>query len=82
MTSKKLEDSGLFAVRLLRKNKLEQGYPFMINSSLLPVDQCYLEFPNGIIQLVTINRKKKDFEVVRDLSLDEQESIKKMLYID
>lgn len=77
MKGKKLERSGLLAIQLLRKTKLKQGHPFMINSSTLPVDQCYLEFPDGTIQLVTLNRKKKDFEIVRDLSAEEQTSIKK-----
>jgi hypothetical protein len=81
MKREKLEQSGLFAIRLLRKTKLEQGHPFMINSPALPEDQCYLELPSGIIQLVRLNRSKKDFEVVRELSPKEQSSIKKMLQI-
>ena len=79
MKRKKLEQSGLLAIQLLRKNKLEQGHPFMINSVKLPVDQCYLEFPNGNIQIVTICHTRKDFKVVKELSAREQTSIRKML---
>jgi hypothetical protein len=81
MQRKKLEQSGLLAIQLLRKSKLEQGHPFMINSQTLPEDQCYLELPSGIIQLVRINRSKKDFEVVRELSPKEQSLVKKSLQI-
>jgi len=81
MKRKKLEQSGLLAVQLLRKKNLEQGHPFMINMAALPAGQCYLEFPNGIIQLVAINRHKKDFEKVRDLTIEEQNSIKQLLQL-
>lgn len=79
MKRKQLEKSGLLAVQVLRKNKLEQGHPFMINSVSLPVDQCYLEFPDGNIQIVTICHTRKDFKVVRELSIKEQNSIRKTL---
>jgi hypothetical protein len=51
----------------------------MINSPALPEDQCYLELPSGIIQLVKINISNKDFEVVKELSPKEQSSIRKAL---
>lgn len=81
MKRRELEEAGLRAVQLLRKTKLAQGHPFMINSSALPMGQCYLEFPDGIIQLVRINRSKMDFEVVRELSHQEQSEIKKLLQV-
>lgn len=79
MKRKKLEQSGLLAIQLLRRNKLKHGHPFMINSHKLPDDQCYLEYPDGSIQLVTMCRSKKDFEVIRELSTEEQTSIRNML---
>ena len=79
MKRKKLEKSGLLAIQILRRNKLAHGHPFMINSYKLPEDQCYLEYPNGSIQVVTICRNKKDFEVIRELSIEEQISIRNML---
>ena len=64
MKRKKLEQSGMLALQLLSKAHFEEGHPFMINADKLPADQCYLEFPDGTIQLVTISRRKQDFEVV------------------
>ena len=81
MKRKKLEQSGMLALQLLRKTNLEEGHPFMINSDKLPIDQCYLEFPDGTIQLVTICRRQQDFEVVRELSAKEQTSLRKMLQL-
>jgi hypothetical protein len=81
MKRKKLEQSGLLALQHLRRDKLKNGHPFMINSSKLPVGQCYLEFPDGTIQIVTLSRTKKDFEVVRELSIEEQTSIRNMLQL-
>ena len=54
----------MLALQLLSKAHFEEGHPFMINADKLPADQCYLEFPDGTIQLVTISRRKQDFEVV------------------
>jgi hypothetical protein len=79
MKRKNLEKSGLLAIRMLRRHHHKQGFPFMINMSSLPPGQCYLEFPNGTIQLVKINRTREDFEVIRELTRQEQISIKKTL---
>ena len=79
MKRKKLEQSGLLALRLLRKSKLKQGHPFMINSVELPLGQCYFEYPDGSIQIVTLCHNKKDFEVIRELSPKEKTLIRKML---
>jgi hypothetical protein len=79
MKRRKLEQSGLLALQLLRKSKLKHGHPFMINSVELPEDQCYLEYPDGSFQVVTMCNNRKDFKVVRDVSAKEQTSIKKIL---
>jgi len=81
MKRKKLEESGMQALMLIRKAKLEKGLPFMINSSKLPSDQCYFEYPDGTIWLATINRSKDDFDLTRLLSAHEQVSLRKMLQI-
>jgi hypothetical protein len=81
MRRKRLEQTGRLAVQLLRKSKLEQGYPFMINSRRLPVDQCYREFPDGTIQIVTICHTQKDFKLIRKLTEKEQVSVRKMLQL-
>ena len=81
MKREKLEQSGNLALKHLRKASLEKGHPFMINSDKLPFDECYLEFPDGSIQLVTISRSKQDFKVVRQLSVKEQNSLRKTLQL-
>jgi len=53
------------------------GLPFMINSHLLPSDQCYLEYPDGIIKIVTIDRSINDFKVISELSSEESILLRK-----
>ena len=67
MTTKKLEKDAQKAIMLLRKKRLRQGLPFMINSDLLPSGQCYLEFPDGSIKLVEANANGTDFDVIEEL---------------
>lgn len=82
MNIQRLEQAGLLAVQQLRKKNHSKGHPFMINTPSLPIGQCYLEFPDGTIQLVRINRSKKDFEAVRELSFEEQLLIREKFVID
>lgn len=63
-----LEQAGTEAVKRLRKEKLANGRPFMINAQELPTNQCYLEYPNGSIHLVTLSENKRDFAIIRQLS--------------
>ena len=72
-TLQSIEAKGTAAVKRLRRQKLASGIPFMINDTNLPSGQCYLEYPNGSIQLVTLSTDAKNFDEVRELS--EQESI-------
>jgi len=82
MTIKQLEKSGIDAVKILRKNKHKMGVPFMINVKELPSTQCYLEYPNGYIKLVTIGEDKYDFEVIKELTLSQSNVIRKKYKID
>ena len=68
MEFKQLERTGTAAVKRLRLKKLQDGLPFMINSKELPGNQCYLEYPNGSIKLVTMESSTRDFKVLRELS--------------
>ena len=77
MSIKQLEKSGIEAVRMLRKSKLNMGVPFMINSKELPSTQCYLEYPNGYINLVTIGEDKSDFKIITELTLVQSNTIRK-----
>jgi hypothetical protein len=63
-----MEKKGTEAVRKLRLQKLKTGYPFMINSKELLSNQCYLEYPDGVIKLVTFTKAARDFNVIRELS--------------
>ena len=81
MKRKMFEFSGLLAIQILRKEKLNSGNTFMINSGSLPEGQCYLEHPDGTIELVTLSRSKSDFETVRKLSNHESLSLLKSLHL-
>ena len=65
---KELEKAGNAAVKELRANKLMNGIPFMINSNELLSTECYLEYPDGHISLVSILPSQKDFHLIRNLS--------------
>jgi hypothetical protein len=71
-----IEEKGNRAVRKLRKKKLSQGHPFMINSRELASNQAYLEFPSGSICLVCLEQKAKDFTIIRELSQVESGSLR------
>jgi len=71
-----IERTGTEAVKRLRMRKLQNGHPFMINSKDLPGNQCYLEYPDGSIALVTIVKSAKDFTVIRTLSPSEQNNLR------
>jgi hypothetical protein len=63
-TSKK----GTTSVKKLRELKLRSGLPFMINVKELSTDQCYLEYPDGSIKLISIVHSATDMNVVRELT--------------
>lgn len=62
---------GTDAVRELRLEKLRNGLPFMIDSDDLENNQCYLEFPDGAIKLVSLTTGAREFITVRTLSINE-----------
>jgi len=68
----------LNAVRKLRVDKLRRGMPFMINAKELPTNQCYLEFPDRKILLVSISPIGSDFLVLRELSSLENTNVRKI----
>lgn len=75
-TLQNIEKQGTAAVLRLRTQKLANGLPFMINSNDLPSTQCYLEYSNGLIQLVTLKKDARDFEVIRDLNFQEIKALR------
>jgi hypothetical protein len=64
------------AVQKLRLQKLRSGHLFMINSKDLEPNQCYLEHPDGSIQLVFLKNAAKEFTVIRTLSPSEELSLR------
>jgi hypothetical protein len=73
---KTMEKRGTEAVRRLRLQKLKDGFPFMINSKELLSNQCYLEYPNGIIKLVSFTKAARDFTIIRELSSAEADNLR------
>ncbi|RPE08759.1 hypothetical protein EGT74_17145 [Chitinophaga lutea] len=71
-----IENSGNFAIRKLRADKLKNGLPFMINSKDLPTNEAYLEYPCGRIALITITKESRDFIVLRNLTPHENSIIR------
>jgi hypothetical protein len=67
---------GSEAVKKLRLQKLRSGHPFMINSKDLEPNQCYLEYPDGSIQLVLLKYAAREFTAIRTLSPSEEMSLR------
>ncbi|HEY5325989.1 MAG TPA: hypothetical protein VIJ27_03235 [Mucilaginibacter sp.] len=72
-----LENIGTDAVKRLRKQKLESGRPFMINSKELPSKQSYMEYPDKTISIVTAGLDSRSFITLRKLSEAEAGAIRK-----
>jgi hypothetical protein len=79
MSTKEMERSALMAIKRLRLQKLRQGIPFMINSDILESDQCFLEFPDGIIKIAEAATKERDFLIVYEFSAAESNDLRKKL---
>ncbi len=76
-TLENISKKGTEAVRTLRLKKLKSGQTFMINPKGLHTNQCYLEYPNGSIKLVTIaDKSSKSFDIIRELSQSEANSLR------
>lgn len=74
-----LEDIATKAIHRLRVETLSAGQPFMINVENLPDGQCYLEFPDQSIQLVTYLKDKNDFVPIRNLPAGDRQRLRKQL---
>jgi len=62
---------GTSSVRKLRESKLKSGLPFMINLKKLASDECYLEYPDGSIKLMSFVHSTTSMNVIRDLTVNE-----------
>ncbi len=79
-TIKITSEKGTNAVKKLREQKLKSGLPFMINVKELSTDQCYLEYPDGVIKLITIVHSTRDIDVVRELTLTEANNLRRRFH--
>lgn len=77
LQSQKMENAGTEAVKKLRLENLQKGFPFMINSKDLPKRQSYLEYPDGSIKLVTLSENGMDFITIRVLSKMESAKLRR-----
>ena len=67
MTAKINNKTAFNKIKALRREKLSQGLPFMINSDMLPSYQCYMEYPDGSIKIVEANSQASDFKIIEEL---------------
>ena len=66
-------------VRRLRRQKLDNGMPFLIWSNKLPKNQSYLEYPDNSIKIVTVAPNFKSFTIVEELTNGEAQVIRQEL---
>jgi hypothetical protein len=72
-----IEARGMNTVKKLRISALSRGDFFMINSNSLPADQCYLEYPGGIVKLAIYESGGKNFTIVHELETEESTALLK-----
>ncbi|HZV71141.1 MAG TPA: hypothetical protein VFG10_16420 [Saprospiraceae bacterium] len=75
-----LSKKGTDAVKKLRELKLRNGLPFMINARELPTNQCYLEYPNGSIKLITVIHSRLDMDVIHELTSTEADHLRRRFH--
>lgn len=76
-TIEELKEISGTVVRRLRKQKLDKGKTFMIWSSALPKNQSYLEYPDNSIKIVSVAPDHRSFTVIRELTRQQAQSIRK-----
>jgi hypothetical protein len=66
-------------VKKLRDQKLRDGLPFMINVNELSSNECYLEYPNGDIKLISIAPSSREFKIIKELNTSDANNLRKRL---
>jgi hypothetical protein len=66
------ENNGTLAVKNLRKQRLLNGLPFMINSK----EATFLEYPDGSISMVRRDIFGIEFEIIKKLSKAECDKLR------
>jgi hypothetical protein len=75
MNNKQWAIRGNEAVKKLRLFKLQNGHPFMITEDGLPPRQSYLEYPDGKIVLVELNKEEQTFREIKVLSMVQRKKL-------
>lgn len=78
-TIEELKAVGGIVVRRLRRQKLDNGKPFLIWTSKLPKNQSYLEYPDHSIKIVTLSPDLKSFTIIEELSTRQAHVIRQEL---
>ena len=68
--------AGTNAVKAIRKSKLNRGLPFMINVIKYGKNVCYLEYPDGKINLVELSYSGTNFQTIRVLPAAEADDLR------
>ena len=71
-----LNEKGSSAVKQLRKQRLMNGLPFMINVRELGGIKCFLEYSDGSIVEVARSAVESDFETIRTLTTIEASALR------
>ena len=80
MTVKKISSNrNSIIVKKLRDQKLRAGLPFMINVKELASNECYIEYPNGVIKLVSMVSSSRELNVVKELNTSDANKLRKRL---
>lgn len=74
-----ISNRNAIVVKKLREQKLRAGLPFMINVNELSSNQCYLEYPNGVIKLVSVISSSRDIKVIKELNTLDANNLRKRL---
>lgn len=82
MNVQQMDNAGSLAIKMLRKAKLSMGHPFMLNTKSLPVGQSYLEYPDGIFRIVKISKEDLDYKIIRQLTSEQGNLLRKELNLD
>ncbi|AQW96037.1 hypothetical protein HZQ19_08465 [Elizabethkingia anophelis] len=69
-------------VRKLRASKLKSGLPFMIHVKELPSNQCYYEYPDGSVKLITVTNSSKEIVILKKLTLIEAKRLRQRLHFE
>lgn len=76
---KRIEQS----IMMLRQQKHLAGFPFMIEGKgELPLNQAYMEYPDGHIEIVEFSEDFRDYSTIRQLDKLEMSIIRSKYHLE